>query len=532
LIPGIRLIRHRGVTRMNTETSKPDTPADLTDQPTKKDAQELVIKALEQRPKFSIKMQIYFSFLLAFVLTFGVVTAHLIGIYDMENQIHFLEISNSYLFQIQQVRRFEKNFFMHGTNLDDALESLGEAKKILTTNSLRWGTMMSGDSINVILPHLQNYEKLLLELSSLSGDRRSGEYLDKLSASEEKIRIYGRVLLNFAENIMEREIVYLESMILTTRWVHILSFVFLLMYIVFMIYFLGLRILRPINRFLKYTQRIAEGDFSPIGPKRRYRDEFSILAIGINRMVAELDRRQNILIASHKLRAIGTLTSGVAHELNNPINNITITSHMLLEDMDDLSDDDMKDMVNDIIKEAARSKQIVKNLLDFARESESIVQTIDIGEVLNETLRLAGNQIKVKGVQVDTRIMPGLSRIYGDKQQLTQVFLNLIINALDVTEKNGDLRILILPSSDPSFVEVKVIDFGSGIPDHILPSIFDPFFTTKSKRGGTGLGLSVSQGIIAKFGGRLDVDTEVGKGTTFTVSLPVATFPADLESVK
>jgi len=495
-------------------------------------AREQVYKALEQRPKFSVKMQIYFSFLLAFVIIFGIVTAQLIIIYDMESQIHFLEISNSYLFHVQQVRRFEKNFFLHGTNLDDALESLNEAKKILIKNSPRWQMMAGDEPVNVILQHLLNYENTLLELTSLQGDSGNNEYMEKLNASETRIRSYGRVLTDFAENIVEKEKADLERMIITSRRVHILSFMFLLIYILFMVYFLGLRILKPINRFLKYTQRIAEGDFSPIGPARRYRDEFSMLAIAINRMITELDRRQNILIESHKLRAIGTLTAGVAHELNNPINNITITAHMLLEGLDELPAVEKQDMVNDIVAEAARSKRIVRNLLDFARESESTIQTIDIGEVLTETLRLAANQITVKGIQVDTQIMPGLPRIYADKQQLTQVFLNLIINALDVTEKNGNLQILVLPSSDPNFVEVKVTDFGPGIPEHILPSIFDPFFTTKSKRGGTGLGLSVSQGIIAKFGGKLEVATQVGKGTTFTVSLPVATFPADLESVK
>jgi len=517
---------------MTAETKNSDPPGVHDAQSIIDNDREQVFKALEQRPKFSIKMQIYFSFLLAFVIIFGIVTAQLINIYDMETQIHQLEISDSFLFHIQQVRRFEKNFFLHGTDLDEALDGLAEAKRILTTDSPRWQTIVGSDSMNVILPHLLNYENTLLDLSVLKGDRASQEYMETLYTAEAGIRRYGRVLVNFAENIMEREKAELERMIIKSRKVHILSFVLLLVYILFTIYFMGLRILKPINRFLKYTQRIADGDFSPIRPVRRYRDEFSMLAIAVNRMIAELDRRQNILIASHKLRAVGTLTAGVAHELNNPINNITITSHMLLEDLDTLPDDEKKEMINDIIKEVTRSKKIVHNLLDFARESKSIIQLVDIGKVLTETLLLAGNQITMKGVQLDVQTMPDLSSVYADKLQLSQVFLNLVINALDVTEKNGTIKIVVQPASDPGFVEVRVTDFGAGIPEHLLPSIFDPFFTTKSKSGGTGLGLSVSQGIIANFGGLLDVATEVGKGTTVTVSLPVPSLSADTDMSK
>jgi signal transduction histidine kinase len=518
--------------REEKESQDQHASADTKPPADKNDAREQVFKALEERPKFSVKMQIYYSFFFSFVIIFGIVTAQLLDIYELEDKIHFLETSNSYLFEIQQARRFEKNFFLYGTNLSDALENLHLAKRVLMDNSERWEEMVGKETVNVILEHLLKYDDVLMSLSDASVDRGSEEYTEVLRTAEFEIREHGQKLVNSAENIMRREKKDLDEMIITSRKVHIFSFLFLFIYIGFIIYFLGLRVLKPINRFLSYTQRIADGDFSPIGPARRYRDEFSMLAIAINKMIKELDHRQNILIESHKLRAVGTLTAGVAHELNNPINNISLTGHMLLEDFDTLSDNERRDMVNDIINEANRSQRIVRNLLDFARESESTLQTLDVAEVLNETLRLAGNQITLNGIKVDMKVMPNLPRIYGDKQQLTQVFLNLIINALDVTQKNGDIQVLLLPSEDPKFIEVKVTDFGSGIPEHIVPSIFDPFFTTKGKRGGTGLGLSVSQGIITKFGGHIDVSTKVDEGTTFTVSLPVTSFPADLEPVK
>jgi len=129
-------------------------------------------------------------------------------------------------------------------------------------------------------------------------------------------------------------------------------------------------------------------------------------------------------------------------------------------------------------------------------------------------------------VMVEYRPSGNLPRIHGDRQQLRQVFLNLILNAADASSKGDRIEILVLPADDPREVSVKVIDFGSGIPDDIRDQIFDPFFTTKDKGKGTGLGLSVSQGIIAKHGGRISVSSREGEGTTFTVNLPVTTISA------
>jgi len=243
-----------------------------------------------------------------------------------------------------------------------------------------------------------------------------------------------------------------------------------------------------------------------------------------------LESREAVLIQSHKMRAIGTLTAGVAHELNNPLNNITITAHMLLEDYDRLSDEERKEMVRDVVNEAGRSKGIISDLLDFARESGSQLESLDLLEILRETINLVSNQIRLSGIKMELQSRGYLPCIHGDRQQLMQAFLNLILNAVDASSKGGKIQVLVVPSDEPGYVAVKVIDFGSGIPEHILDSIFDPFFTTKTGVKGTGLGLSVSQGIVGKHGGRILVSSEQGKGSTFTVTLPVTTIPADIDS--
>ncbi len=260
-------------------------------------------------------------------------------------------------------------------------------------------------------------------------------------------------------------------------------------------------------------------------PTRPYKDEFSVLILAMDRMLKELSHRQEILVQSHKLRAVGNLTAGVAHELNNPINNISLTAHLLLEDYRDLPDEERLDMIRDLISQADRSQGIIRNLLDFAREGESKIEPLDLGQIIQETVRLAGNQIKISGAHLDVSVLPHLPRIHGDHQQLSQVFLNIILNAIDVIPKGGRIQVSVAHDG-PNFLSAKITDNGPGIPEHILPNIFDPFFTTKTKGKGTGLGLSVSHGIVARHGGQIRVESRVGVGTTFTVILPVTTFPA------
>jgi two-component system NtrC family sensor kinase len=246
----------------------------------------------------------------------------------------------------------------------------------------------------------------------------------------------------------------------------------------------------------------------------------------MDRMLKELSHRQEILVQSHKLRAVGNLTAGVAHELNNPINNISLTAHLLLEDYRDLPEEERLEMIQDLISQADRAQGIIRNLLDFARESESKIEPLDLGRILEETVRLAGNQIKISRAHLDVQIPPLLPRIHGDHQQLAQVFLNILLNAIDVLPaKRGRIR-LSVAQEDPNFLSVRITDNGPGIPEHVLPNIFDPFFTTKTKGKGTGLGLSVSQGIIARHGGQIKVQSTAGVGTTFTIMLPVTSFPA------
>ncbi|MBN1847062.1 MAG: HAMP domain-containing histidine kinase [Deltaproteobacteria bacterium] len=486
------------------------------------DAVNKAREALLGRREFSLRLQISLGFFLVFLIAVAIGTALLVTIYQIENKLIFLEIVNDYVIEIQQARRFEKNFFLYGTNLSDALENVYTAKDILERNANELIKIQGKDVQDTILTNISHYEEILERLASLEEAKdKTLDYLIQKKEMELGLRDQGQKMISYAQDMMASERDSVTRVILKARSIHIFSFICLLIFMALNAYLLGSQILGHIRRFADHSKRIAMGDFTPIMPSRRFRNEFTDLALAINYMMQELESRETVLIQSHKMRAVGTLTAGIAHELNNPLNNITLTAHMLLEDFDNLSVDERKEMMSDVVSEADRAKDIIRNLLDFARESSSQMETLDLEKLLKDTIHLASNQIKLTRMKIRFQTVGHLCHIHGDGQQLRQVFLNLILNAIDASPNEGEIQILLLPADEPGYAAVKVIDFGSGIPDHVLGSIFDPFFTTKSKGKGTGLGLSVSQGIIAKHGGRIQVSSTEGKGTTFTVILPV-----------
>jgi signal transduction histidine kinase len=245
-------------------------------------------------------------------------------------------------------------------------------------------------------------------------------------------------------------------------------------------------------------------------------------------MMHQVLQRQDLLVKAHKLKAVGTLTAGVAHELNNPINNIMLSAGTLEEDYRDFTDEERLEVVRDLVSESERAQKIVRNLLDFARESEAEVDALDACEIVEETLRLAANQIKLSGTKVDHECPEHLPPLHGDRQQLQQVFLNMVLNALEAMPGGGELKISLDLDKSRERVAIEFQDTGVGIPEQHLEDIFDPFYSSRASGEGTGLGLSVSLGIIRQHGGDIRVRSRVGVGTTFEVLLPVARVPADL----
>ncbi|MCF8065218.1 MAG: HAMP domain-containing histidine kinase, partial [Desulfarculaceae bacterium] len=414
-------------------------------------------RALLNRPRFSLRLQIFLGNALAFLIAIAIAIALVASFHRMESKIRFLEIVNDYVMEVEQARRFEKNFFLYGTNLSDAQDNVFKAENILSRNAEELAAIMGAGWREEMLPNLHRYEQLLEKLGQ---QPQSDQALSKQERRrvQSQVRGQGQQMVSAALGLLSKEKTALAEVLTRSRLLLFYSVGLLLLCMALNAYLLGSRMLSSINRFGQYAHRIASGDFTPLTPSKRYRDEFTELALAINSMIEELEDREAVLVQSHKMRAVGTLTAGVAHELSNPMNNITLTAHMLQEDYADLDDQERLEMIGDVVGEASRAKKIISNLLDFARESGSQLEPLDLPELLRETIALASNQIKLSGIKIDFQASGNLPRVHGDSQQLRQVFLNLILNAIDASSKGGQIQVLVLPADEPNYLAVKVID--------------------------------------------------------------------------
>ncbi|HNS78292.1 MAG TPA: [Fe-Fe] hydrogenase large subunit C-terminal domain-containing protein [Syntrophorhabdus sp.] len=230
----------------------------------------------------------------------------------------------------------------------------------------------------------------------------------------------------------------------------------------------------------------------------------------------ELEQAQAHLLRTEKLASIGQLSAGVAHEINNPLGTIMIYAHLLLKGMD--KDDPRIEDIELIIGEANRAKEIVQGLLSFARETKLRQGLMNVSDLLEDVLSLVINQSLFHNIRIEKSFVQDMPIIVADETKLKQVFLNIILNAAQAMEGNGKLTISTI--IDKKHIKVKIQDTGPGIPPENMGKLFSPFFTTKEK--GTGLGLAISYGIVERHGGKIDVDSELGKGSTFIISLPIS----------
>jgi len=250
--------------------------------------------------------------------------------------------------------------------------------------------------------------------------------------------------------------------------------------------------------------------------------EISSLNEELNSYIKRLESTQKQLVQSEKLNAIGQLAAAVAHELNNPLSGVLTYSKLLAKKVSHDSFD-KEEALSDLSKmESAVSHctRIVRCLIDFARQSEPVLQPVAMKGVIDQVMYLVSHKAELKGVKVVTEDISPEPPVMADFGQLQQVFVNLVVNAIEATPEGG--RITIRSSLDDSgWVRVSVQDTGCGISRDNMEKLFTPFFTTKGLEKGVGLGLAVSYGIIERHGGRIEVQSEVGKGSTFSVYLPV-----------
>jgi signal transduction histidine kinase/iron only hydrogenase large subunit-like protein len=246
----------------------------------------------------------------------------------------------------------------------------------------------------------------------------------------------------------------------------------------------------------------------------------------LQQTIAELDtsRRELLeteeqLIHSEKLASMGQLAAGVAHEINNPLGTVLIYAHVLLKEMK--QDDPRRQDIEMITREADRCRNIVSGLLDFSRQNKPQNRLTDVNALVAETLALVEKQEQLAGVKVETRFAPDLPSTVLDAEQMKQAFINILKNSGEAMPEGGTLTVTTSASGNGKTISISFSDTGCGIPEGNLERIFHPFFTTKQIGRGTGLGLAIVYGIVKMHRGGISVDSRLGDGSTFTITLPV-----------
>ena len=307
-------------------------------------------------------------------------------------------------------------------------------------------------------------------------------------------------------------------------------------------YYMIRNITRPIGEMVAATQHIIAGRFDQ-EVRSNSPGEIALLAESFNAMLKSLrqmrddleewgrtleekvKQRTEELVAmqarvaqSERLASLGMLAAGVAHEVNNPLGGILALTSLTVEDMP--KDDPNRENLDEVIRQTERCRDIVKGLLEFSRQSEANTELIDLNKVLQDTLSLVGKQALFFNINVVQDLDPDLPPVMADQSQFQQVFMNILMNAVQAMDERGDISIVTRRVANGA--EVAISDTGHGIPSEQIDRIFDPFFTTKASGQGTGLGLSIAYGIVTTHRGTISVSSEVGKGSTFTIRMPAA----------
>ena len=438
----------------------------------------------------------------------------LIGAFAMHsfNQIktkfRFIEIADDLNISFLEMRLAEKNFFLYRDNNTLQEIRIKIARTSSTLDEVREDIVRAVGTSNFqqLKQLLFTYQKLIFMMSETPQGN---------DAINVQLREVGQQLKSFSENtttaerqqvgrIIDRITMVLQYAFWTTVLLAFLSSVYN-----------GRNIRLSLRRIVNLTRSIAKGDFN-YGKIDEHpsADEMGSVVTAINTMADELRRREEEIVQSKRLASIGVLVAGVAHELTNPLNNISMIAQTYAEVYDHLQKEQRIDFMEQVDEQTERLRVIIRNLLDFSKPKEQHLAEKELNDVIQKSLGLVQNMLNVSNVKIHLSLAPLLPACYIDDHQIQQVLVNLMVNAIQAMASGGRLSITTRSVIGKDELEIVIQDTGKGIPSEYLDHIFDPFFSTKGE-GGTGLGLWVSYGIIKKHQGNMKVTSTVGEGTAF-----------------
>ena len=520
----------------------------------------------------SLKKKIALSFFISASIIALLAAFEYLSFTEIKKEIRYLEVTDTISRKSVQLRRHEKNYFLYSPQ-KAAEESgnvhayLGELKTLLDENP----RIDQADTLS-LRSSIADYEKRFKAIETVAFDltlqfdrARAGsrENARFLSLVESTFLEQPAQAANFLEKVfhlprkdtlitglrnLDQDIAALRKtgediLILTKdldkiarekaetviRVSQVAILIFLPLFFIVgigMIFFISTNVVRRLMLLINVVEKTGKGSYprltDPALRKGKTHDEVGLLIDKFNDMEdqlaqreAELERKNSELMQTRKLAAIGTLASGVAHELNNPLNNIYLSAQVLQREAGEGLSGDLRDAVGDIVGQTERVKRIVGDLLEFARGREPQMQEVDLTALIRETYRRIGGSRDTGTIAFRLHVREPVS-VTADQGQMEQVFTNLFLNAVDAMEGRGELSVTATRVGQA--VKIAIHDTGRGISKDAVDKVFEPFFTTKDR--GTGLGLAIVYNIIKKHYGDIRVESEEGKGTTFTITLP------------
>ena len=464
-----------------------------------------------------IKKKVYFSnaVLIALIILIGSFALRDLNL--ILTKFRFTVIADELNASFLAMRLAEKNYLLYGDpdTLDDIQELIENSSISMENVKMDIVRAVGQDKYNQLKTNLEEY---LQSIKVTSHEAEIGMGLEINRDTLVRLRLAGRHLKQFSESITALERDGVGGIIAKSKNVLLYSFLGVVFFALFFTYLIVANIGQSLGKVVELTQSIAKGSYEKI-TRQSPNNEMGAVIDAVNSMAEELQHREKEILQSKRLASIGILVTGVAHELNNPLNNISMIAQTYAEVYDQLEREQRIDFMHRVEEETERLRIIIKNLLDFSRPKERHLVENEINHVIQKTITLVQNMLNVSNIKLHINFAEDLPTVYIDDHQVQQVLVNLTTNAIQAMGNTGDLSLATRYLEDCDEVEIEIRDTGKGIEPKFLDHIFDPFFTTKEE-GGTGLGLWVSYGIIKNHGGNLRVESIEDIGTAFFVTLP------------
>lgn len=487
----------------------------------------------------SLRGKITSGYLALVLAIFGLGTIAFLDLLFLESRISESTTVTGYKDTVLEMRREEKNLFLYSDPDAHARADAHAARllDLLKEHATTLAPLIEPGTVSALSGEIERYRERMTAWIAASAPERP--------RLQERIGRDGQKITASAESLAERQRLALEEAVKQSRWFLLLS----LLLIGLAILLIGRRLrrvaVRPLRAMEASMAPIAEGRFDQLTSPSQDR-EFVTLTGAFNRMLRELEIRRKRMLHSEKLASLGTLSAGVAHELNNPLSNISSSCQLLMEELEEADTPTLRNWLQQIDSETERGRKIVRTLLDFGSKRVFSRETHTLARIIEETRTILGKSLSQQAVALEVDVPADLA-IAVDKQRMQQLFINLLQNAMSATDERLTIRIearvrraagmqvpeaaevagdiKCLARREGSLVEIRVSDTGPGIEPDALSKVFDPFYTTKEPGHGTGLGLFIVQEIVREHDGCLAIESIYGEGTSVIILLPLEEKP-------